>query len=147
MREEASWWLDDAHRSLKIADQNYKDEFYEVTVFYCQQGLEKLLTGSIMAFKKQRPKKTHKLIELYRAVEASVPLDEALKDFLCTIAPYYFTARYPDVAMGLPLDAITKRFADESLDKTKRIFECFDKKLSKAYFENTSGRCPSRLIE
>ena len=132
MREEASWWLDDAHRSLKIADQNYKDEFYEVTVFYCQQGLEKLLTGSIMAFKKQRPKKTHKLIELYRAVEVSVPLDEHLKDFLRTIAPYYFTARYPDVAMGLPLDAITKRFAEESLDKTKRIFECFDKKLSKA---------------
>jgi HEPN domain-containing protein len=132
MREEAVWWLDDAHRSLKIAQENYKNAFYEVTVFYCQQGLEKLLKGSIIAFKKERPKKTHKLIELYQVVEVSVPLDEELKDFLHTIAPYYFTARYPDVAMGLPLEAITKRFAEESLDKTGRIFDCFDKKLSKA---------------
>ena len=132
MREEASWWLNDAHRSLKIAEENFKTEFYEVTVFYSQQALEKLLKGSIIAFKKQRPKKTHKLIELYQAVQDSVPLDEELKDFLHTIAPYYFTARYPDVTMGLPIDAVTKRFAQESLDATKRIFECFDKKLSKA---------------
>jgi len=47
------------------------------------------------------------------------------------ISPYYFMARYPDVAMGMPVEVITKRFAKESLEKTKRIFECFDKKLSK----------------
>lgn len=131
MREEAKWWIDDAHRSLKIAEQNSKD-FFEVTVFYCQQGLEKLLKGSIIAFNRQRPKKTHRLIDLYQTVEATVPLDDDLKDFLHIIAPYYFTARYPDVAMGLPAGAITKKFAEESLDKTKRIFECFDKKLPKA---------------
>ena len=131
MHEEASWWLDDAHRSVKIAQENFKNEFYEVTVFYSQQALEKLLKDSIIALKKQRPKKTHKLIELYQTVQDTVPLDEELKDFLHSIAPYYFTARYPDVTMGLPLDAVTKRFAQESLDKTKRIFECFDKKLSK----------------
>jgi len=131
MREEAIWWLDDGHRSVKIAEENFKNEFYEVTVFYSQQALEKLLKGSIIALKKQRPKKTYKLIELYQTVQDTVPLDEELKDFLHSIAPYYFTARYPDVTMGLPLDAVTKRFAQESLDKTKRIFECFDKKLSK----------------
>jgi HEPN domain-containing protein len=131
MREEANWWIDDAHRSLKIAEENLKNTFYEVTAFYCQQSLEKLLKGSIIAFKKERPKKTHRLIDLYQAVEATVPLDEESKDFLLTIAPYYFTARYPDVAMGLPVGVITKRFAEESLAKTKRIFECFDKKLSK----------------
>lgn len=131
MREEATWWIDDAHRSLKIAEENLKSTFYEVTVFYCQQSLEKLLKGSIIAFKKERPKKTHRLIELYRAVENTVTLDEDSKDFLHIIAPYYFMARYPDVTMGLPVGAITRRFAEESLTKTKRIFECFDKKLSK----------------
>jgi len=129
MREEAKWWIDDAHRSLKIAEENYKSTFYEVTVFYCQQSLEKLLKGNIIAFKKTRPRKTHKLIDLYRAVEKMVRLDEELTDFLHMISPYYFMARYPDVAMGMPVEVITKRFAKESLEKTKRIFECFDKKL------------------
>jgi HEPN domain-containing protein len=94
MREEASWWIGDAHRSLKIAEQNSKD-FYEVTVFYCQQALEKLLKGSIIAFNRERPKKTHRLIELYQTIETNVPLSDDLKDFLHIIAPYYFTARYP----------------------------------------------------
>lgn len=131
MREEAKWWIDDAHRSLKIAEENYKSAFYEVTVFYCQQSLEKLLKGSIISFKKARPRKTHRLMDLYQAVEKTVKLDEELTDFLHTISPYYFMARYPDVAMGMPVEVITKRFAKESLEKTKRIFECFDKKLSK----------------
>jgi HEPN domain-containing protein len=131
MREEASWWIGDAHRSLKIAEQNSKD-FYEVTVFYCQQALEKLLKGAIIAFNRERPKKTHRLIELYQTLEANVPLENDLKDFLQIIAPYYFTARYPDVAMGLPEGVVTKSFALESLEKTRRIFECFDKKLPKA---------------
>ena len=60
-----------------------------------------------------------------------LPLDEESKDFLHTIAPYYFMSRYPDVAMGMPVEVITKRFAEESLNKTKSIFECFDKNLSK----------------
>jgi HEPN domain-containing protein len=65
-------------------------------------------------------------------IDANVPLEDDLKDFLHIIAPYYFTARYPDVAMGLPEGAVTKNFALESLEKTRRIFECFDKKLPKA---------------
>lgn len=116
---------------MKIAEENYKSAFYEVTVFYCQQGLEKLLKGSIIALRRTRPKKTHRLMDLYRAVERTVSLDEELTDFLHTISPYYFTARYPDVAMGMPVEVLTKRFAKESLEKTKRIFECFDKKLSR----------------
>jgi HEPN domain-containing protein len=130
MREEASWWIGDAHRSLKIAEQNSKD-FYEVTVFYCQQALEKLLKGAIMVFNREKPKKTHRLIELYQTIETNVPIEGELKDFLQIIAPYYITTRYPDVAMGLPEGAVTKSFALECLEKTRRIFECFDKKLPK----------------
>jgi len=131
MREEAKWWIDDGFRSLKIAKENYTKGFYEVTVFYCQQALEKLFKGSIIALRKVRPAKTHKLISLYGKLEDFVPLTEDLTDFLHMISPYYFTARYPDVAMGLPIEVITKKFAKESIDKTKRIFECFKKKLSR----------------
>jgi Uncharacterized conserved protein related to C-terminal domain of eukaryotic chaperone, SACSIN len=130
MREEASWWIGDARRSLKIAEQNAKD-FYEVAVFYCQQALEKLLKGAIIVLNQEKPKKTHRLIELYQTIEAKVPLEEDLKDFLHILAPYYITARYPDAAMGLPEGVVTKSFANECLEKTRRIFECFDKKLPK----------------
>jgi HEPN domain-containing protein len=125
--------LVDRRRSPIIKNRRAElKRLYEVTVFYCQQALEKLLKGTIIALNRERPKKTHRLIELYQNVEANVPLEDDLKDFLHIIAPYYFTARYPDVAMGLPEGAVTKNFALESLEKTRRIFECFDKKLPKA---------------
>jgi HEPN domain-containing protein len=51
-----------------------------------------MLTGHL------KPKKTHRLIELYQTIETNVPLEGDLKDFLQIIAPYYITTRYPDVA-------------------------------------------------
>jgi HEPN domain-containing protein len=62
--------------------------FYEVAVFYCQQALEKLLKGAIIALNHEKPKKTHRLIELYQTIEGQVPLEEELKDFLHILAPY-----------------------------------------------------------
>jgi len=129
MREEAKWWIDDAYRALDIAKANYAKKFYEVTVFYCQQALEKLFKGCIIAFKKVRPNKIHKLIILYNKLERICPLSEDLTDFLHTITPYYYITRYPDVAMGLPIGVVTKSFAKECIDKTERVFKCFEKKL------------------
>jgi len=131
MREEVKWWIDDAYRSFEIARENYTRGFYEVTVFYCQQTLEKLFKGSIIALKKGRPIKTHKLIRLYNKVAQIVPLSDDLTDFLHIVSPYYFTSRYPDIAMGLPIEVITKDFAVDCIKKTGRILQCFKKKLSK----------------
>lgn len=131
MREEAKLWIDDAYRSLRIAEEVFDKTFYEVTVFYCQQSLEKLLKGCIIAFKKTSPRKTHRLASLYDKLKKIVPLDGELVDFLHVITPYYRIARYPNAAMGMPSDVITKRFAEETIKKTKRIFQCFEKKLLK----------------
>ena len=127
MREEAKWWIDDAQRSLMKAEKNFELTFYEDCVFQCQQSLEKLFKGLIMHLRRERPEKTHKLTKLYSKLERYVKLDEEQQDFLAQISGYYFIARYPDIAMGMPIEIISKKFASDSLKKTRRIFNAFKK--------------------
>lgn len=131
MREEAKWWILDAERSFLTAENNFKLKFYEVAVFYCQQCLEKLLKGSTIHFLKRLPKKTHRLMTLYKPLRKHVQLDKDLEDFLVQITPYYFITRYPDTAMGPPYEVITKSFAEDCISKTRRILSCFLKNISK----------------
>ncbi|MEM2925146.1 MAG: HEPN domain-containing protein [Methanocellales archaeon] len=131
MREESIWWLEDAKRCLLKAEKYFELEFYEDSVFNCQQALEKLFKGLWIILLRKRPIKTHKIPNLYKPLEKYITLDEELKDFLSLISPYYFIARYPDIAMGLPGELITKSFALECLNKTRRIFECYQKYISR----------------
>jgi HEPN domain-containing protein len=131
MREESAWWIEDAKRCLTKAEKYLELEFHEDCVFNCQQALEKLFKGLSIMLLKKRPSKTHKLTTLYKPLEKHVALDEELRDFLSLISPYYFITRYPDIAMGLPGEIITKSFAVECLIKTRRIFNCFQKFISK----------------
>ncbi|MEM3743542.1 MAG: HEPN domain-containing protein [Candidatus Methanomethyliaceae archaeon] len=124
MREEAGWWIEDAKRCLEKAEKYSDLGFYEDTVFNCQQALEKLFKGLWIVLLKKRPIKTHKITALYKPLEKIIQLEDELKDFLSLISPYYFITRYPDIAMGLPGEIITKSFASECLTKTRRIFEC-----------------------
>lgn len=131
MREEIEWWIEDAKRSLIKAEKYFELGFYEDVVFNCQQALEKLFKGLWLKVLRRRPIKTHKIIQLYKPLEEKLNLDEELKDFLILISPYYFITRYPDIAMGLPGEIITKSFAQDCLTKTKRVFECSQKHISR----------------
>jgi HEPN domain-containing protein len=71
----------------------------------------KLFKGLWIMVLKKRPARTHKITTLYKPLEKDLVLEEELKDFLALISPYYFIARYPDIAMGLPGEVITKKFA------------------------------------
>ncbi|MCX8181754.1 MAG: HEPN domain-containing protein [Candidatus Methanomethyliaceae archaeon] len=131
MREEARWWIEDAKRCLEKAEKYLDLGFYEDTVFNCQQALEKLFKGLWIALLKRRPIKTHKITSLYKPLEDEIHLEDELKDFLSLISPYYFITRYPDIAMGLPGEIITKNFALDCLTKTRRILECSLRSISK----------------
>lgn len=131
MREEVEWWIEDSKRSLLTAEKNFDLGFYEVTVFYCQQCLEKLLKGSTIHFLRRLPKKTHRLLTLYKPLKKHVQLTKSLEDFLIQITPYYFITRYPDTAMGPPYEIITKSFAEKCIVKTRKILTCFLKNISK----------------
>ena len=130
MREEAKWWIEDAKRSLLKAEKMFELGFYEDCVFNCQQALEKLFKGLWIGLLRKRPPKTHNVARLYSALEKQAPLDDELKDFLSLISPYYFITRYPNIAMGLPSEVVTKSFASECLTKTRRVFECFQRLIS-----------------
>ena len=131
MREEARLWIDDALRTFKIAKENYSLGFYDVSVFLCQQSLEKMLKGSLIALRKGQIVKTHKLFTLYKRVANRVHLSDELINFLKHITPFYTITRYPDVSMGLPIDVISDKFAEECIEKTGKILSCFQKVILK----------------
>lgn len=62
----------------------------------------KMFKGLSIELLRKRPAKTHNLAELYKPLSRHVALEDALKDFLHMLSPYYFITRYPDIAMGLP---------------------------------------------
>lgn len=119
------WWIEDAKRCLTKAEKYLELGFYEDCVFNCQQALEKLFKGLSIRLLRKRPDRSHKLTKLYKGLEKHVTLNEELMDFLSLLSPYYFITRYPNIAMGLPCDVITKSFAEDCVMKTRRVFSCF----------------------
>lgn len=130
MREEAELWMQDAFDSLKVADKNFKLGLYHVTAFYCQQAVEKILKAAVFHLAKRNPPKTHNLYNIYFRVKGKVPLSKDLVEFIRTVTPYYSIARYPNAALALPKDVITKKIAEECLNKTREVLSRFEEKLS-----------------
>ena len=123
MREETRLWFEDAKDSFETARDNLGLKRYNVTVFFCQQALEKALKGSVLLFRKRLPPKTHNLKEIYRRVQKDVPLSPEDVEFLGLITPHYATTRYVDVALALPRDVYGEGFTRECLEKTGRVLK------------------------
>jgi len=123
MREETRLWFEDAKDSFETAKDNLGLQRHNVTVFFCQQALEKALKGSVLFFRKRLPPKSHNLKEIYRRVERYIPLSPEDVEFLGLITPHYATTRYVDVALALPRDVYSEGFARECLEKTGRVLQ------------------------
>lgn len=113
------------------AERNFEIGFYEDSVFHCHQALEKLFKGVKMLLLRRRPEKTHNLKRLYRPLQKHIKIPNFLIDFLSELTPYFKITRYPDIAMGVPAHLISENFARKCLLYTRRIFECFQKVISK----------------
>jgi HEPN domain-containing protein len=130
MREEVRWWIESAYRELEKAEKNIEFKYFEETVFHCHQAIEKLFKGLSIHLKKERPIHSHNLVTLYNRIKMKLVLPRNLQDFLSEITPYYRITRYPNSAMGVPHELITKSIAKRFLKHTKSVFQCYQKLIS-----------------
>ncbi|UCE13410.1 MAG: HEPN domain-containing protein [Candidatus Heimdallarchaeota archaeon] len=111
MREEVKNWWKRAERDFLSAQKNLSIEEFHLTVFLCQQSVEKGLKALYIHLKKHYFDPTQSLIYLGKEVE----IPEQFLSFLRTLNPEFITTRYPDAAFGVPLDSITIEQVDSWL--------------------------------
>lgn len=121
IRDEALDWYSGALEDLKEANDAFERNRFNWAVFAAHQAVEKALKAAIIVLKKERPPKTHDLIELLRY--SNIKLSEDLIDLLGELTPYYVISRYPNVSLKRPWEEIRPNTARKLIDGAKRVIE------------------------
>ncbi len=125
MSEKINAWLSQALHDLNAAKINFSNQLYDISLYLCEQAVEKLLkTYYIKKFAKEPPK-THNLDVLLETLE----LTHELKDFSSMIDQYYFTIRYPSQDNVAPFTMVNADDAQRGLDAAEAIFKKLQKEL------------------
>ena len=95
MKPETREWVEIAEQDLQAARVMLEQDFYQQTVFYCQQSIEKLLK----AIWTERHgagthPRVHNLVKLANKLGLNVPAQ--WRDFLVDLTDQIFPSRYPE---------------------------------------------------
>lgn len=127
MEEEFTLWHQKAKESLDDAVSSLKSHRYGLTVFCCQQALEKLLKAAVVRLKNQRPRKIHDLLPLLK--DSGLEVSENYVAEIAKISKFYFLVRYPDISRKF---FATPEIAKQTLEKTQEVFLWIENKLKKS---------------
>lgn len=96
MKDETRAWVEIAESDLEMANVALEKDFYQHTVFYCQQSIEKLMK----AVWTERHgvgthPRVHNLVKLADGIELDVPAQ--WRDLLVDLTDQILPSRYPEV--------------------------------------------------
>jgi HEPN domain-containing protein len=118
----AKEWLRVAEIDRRAAKHLLDDGDYEVSVFHCQQAIEKLLKAVIVKQTSQRPPHTHEMrVLLERIVDPKI--EEEIEQSTSRIGAYYVGSRYPLDAVDP--DIFTKPLAESAVQEMEKLFQWF----------------------
>ena len=99
MVKEAELWIDQAESDFKDAALLWKNRRYGATILFYQQAVEKIIKAYIVEYKKQVPKKTHRIEDLLKDAELSgkeIETNSGIK--IEELSKAYIRVRYPDLS-------------------------------------------------
>ena len=117
--DKVKFWLDEARRSLKVADDLFKLKHYLETLFYCHLALERLLKSKIVVATQKDPIYIHDLVKLSEKAKLKLT-DDQIKQ-LAKINTYNIRTRYQDYKLSLYKQA-NQEFTKNELTQTKKLF-------------------------
>jgi len=120
-RREALNWYEGALVDLDEAEAALSGERPNWALFASQQAVEKALKAAYIVLKRERPPRTHDLVELHRNL--GIQLSEDLTEALSELTPYYSVARYPNAGLEKPWRGISRSLARRLVEASKRIVE------------------------
>jgi HEPN domain-containing protein len=118
-RREALNWYEGALIDLEEAEDALSGGRPNWALFASHQAVEKALKAAYIVLKRERPSRTHDLVELYRNL--GVELSEDLLEALSELTPYYSVSRYPNAGLEKPWLGISKSLAKRLVEASKRI--------------------------
>lgn len=95
MKVEAKLWFDLAKEDWENAILLWENHRYGLTIFSCQQAVEKILKAYIVEYKNKVPTKTHRIENLIE--EAGLDLGEVQNPSVIELSKAYIRVRYPDL--------------------------------------------------
>ena len=125
MKKEAKNWWKQAKKDLEVAEKNFEIEEYYVTVFFCQQAVEKALKALFIIKKSKFPEQTRSLIYLGKQLQ----IDRRFFNLLRDLTPEFVTTRYPDIAGEVPFELYDKENSLYFLKRTKEFFKWLENQI------------------
>ncbi len=120
MRIEVREWIRAAEDDLEDAMVLLEAGRFAAAAFHAHQAVEKALKASIIALKGELSPRIHNLIYLARVLDIK---DENILDALRRLNPHYRISRYPDAAIGVPMDMYSESIALELINEAKSVLE------------------------
>jgi HEPN domain-containing protein len=116
MKPETASWVEIAERDLEMAGIALEKDFYQHTVFYCQQSIEKLMK----AIWTERHgvgthPRVHNLVKLAKRLDLDVP--PQWRDLLVDLTDQIFPSRYPEAGWRY-----NREVAEEYYNKSGELF-------------------------
>jgi len=116
MKPETAQWVEVAESDLRMAYVALEHDFYQQTVFYCQQSLEKLMKA---IWTEQHGMGTHprvhNLVKLADGLGLEVPVQ--WRNLLVDLTDQIFPSRYPEAGWRY-----NREVAEEYYDLTQELF-------------------------
>lgn len=116
MKAETANWVEVAESDLEMAGFALEKEFYQHTVFYCQQSIEKLMK----AIWTERHgvgthPRVHNLVKLAKGLDLDVPM--RWRNLLVDLTDQIFPSRYPEAGWRY-----NREVAEEYYNGTQELF-------------------------
>lgn len=127
MRPETRLWLEQGEKDLEVAKRNHANKDYYVSVFFCQQAVEKSLKALFIEKKKLSAGTTHSLVYLGKEVEVPRKHFSLLQD----LAPEFVATRYPDIADEAPYLLYNKQKSENYLERSSELLKWIHQQIKK----------------
>lgn len=127
LRVEVLWWLEQARRDLRMAEELLKSGLFEGTVYHSHQAAEKALKALII--QRRGYHMTHSCKFLLDQLKIQgMSVDELYGDAR-ELDLHYLTSRYPNAASAPPYELYDERKAEELLNRERRLIHFVEENL------------------
>ena len=119
MRIEVKWWLEQAKRDLRMAEELLKAGFFEGAAYHSHQAGEKALKALVIH--KRGYHLTHSCKLLLDHLKAQGLEVDGLYEYARELDVHYLVSRYPSAASAPPFELYDESKAKKLIDYARRL--------------------------
>jgi len=120
VRAEVKWWLEQAKRDIKMAEELLKSGFFEGAAYHSHQAGEKALKALVIHKRGYHLTHSCKLL-LDQLKTQGLKIDDKLYSYARELDVHYLTSRYPNAASAPPYELYDEPKARALIESARGI--------------------------